>query len=182
MEEHSIFYYPYASFKDDQSPLLKAVALYFDKLYILDPLKSSWDNIGQTPATPDINLLEKEGILVRVSPEEVFLEYETAIADAIRADLNDTDFLQACDRSGRAGRWTLALAKVPKEIRNDPKFQRLDRSMQRLMGDVAREVSADFGRYVEGYAEIADSDVYDEYRETDSGGGVWLCRLPSPGG
>ncbi|NIP23698.1 MAG: hypothetical protein GWN67_06305 [Phycisphaerae bacterium] len=40
MNEHSIFYYPYASFRDDQVPLLKAVALYFDKLYILDPFKA----------------------------------------------------------------------------------------------------------------------------------------------
>ena len=42
--------------------------------------------------------------------------------------------------------------------------------MQHLMGDIAREVSADVGRYVEEYAGIANgSDVYDEYREIDIG-------------
>ncbi len=49
MTEHSIFYYPYASFKEKQVPLLKAAALYFDKLYILDPTKASWDLIGAGP-------------------------------------------------------------------------------------------------------------------------------------
>jgi hypothetical protein len=41
MNEHNIFYYPYASVRNDQAPLLKAAALYFDKLYILDPAGAS---------------------------------------------------------------------------------------------------------------------------------------------
>lgn len=36
MSDHSIFYYPYASFTEKQSTLLEVAALYFDKLYILD--------------------------------------------------------------------------------------------------------------------------------------------------
>jgi hypothetical protein len=36
MNPHNIFYYPYASFTDVHAPLLKAAAIYFDKLYILD--------------------------------------------------------------------------------------------------------------------------------------------------
>lgn len=167
MNEHSIFYYPYASFKEEQSPFLKAAALYFDKLYILDPLKASWDWIGPSRQDNHLIMLEQEGILVRVAPEEVLHKYEEAIADAIRADLQDREFLQLCETSSRAGRWTLALAKVPKEIRDDPRFQPLDRSMQRLMGDVSRELSSDLGQYDEMYAEY--SEVYDEYREGDTG-------------
>ena len=33
MGQHSVFYYPYASLGTDQSLLLKAAALYFDKLF-----------------------------------------------------------------------------------------------------------------------------------------------------
>jgi len=38
MSPHTPFYYPYNSFQDRQAPLLKAAALYFDKLVILDPV------------------------------------------------------------------------------------------------------------------------------------------------
>ena len=59
MASHSIFYYPYASLTDDQSPLLKVAAIYFDKLYILDPEKSSSGMIGiQNPeVAKDVALL-----------------------------------------------------------------------------------------------------------------------------
>ncbi len=38
MTDYSLFYYPYASFNDAQLPLLKVVALWFNKLVILDPV------------------------------------------------------------------------------------------------------------------------------------------------
>ncbi|SNQ59674.1 hypothetical protein [Candidatus Methanoperedens nitratireducens] len=164
MTEHSIFYYPYASFKGEQGLLLKAAALYFDKLYILDPEKACWAGIGQNPLSDDLKLLEQENVLERIAPEDVLHKYEKIIAESVRADMKDPEFLKLCEQSGRARRWTLALAKVPKEIRDDAEFNPLDKSMQRIMGDVARELSPGLGRYMEGYAE-----VYDEYRETDRG-------------
>lgn len=164
MNGHEIFYYPYASFKEEQKPLLKAAALYFDKLYILDPLKASSGTIGPGGASKDVRLLEDIGVLDRVGPGQVLFKYEKPIADAIRADLNDPEFMKLCETSGRAQYWTLALAKVPKIIRDDPEFKPLDRSMQHLMGDVAREVLPDVSRYAEHFAE-----VYDEYIENDSG-------------
>lgn len=42
MNEHSIFYYPYASFTNAQLVLLKVAALHFDKLVILGPVATSW--------------------------------------------------------------------------------------------------------------------------------------------
>ena len=137
--DHKIFYYPYGSFDDAQIPLLKAAALYFDKLYILDPLKASSGTIGiaDPDLAKDITLLEKEGILERVSPEAVLHDYEDAIANAVRADMDDPKFIRLCETSGRAKQWTLALAKVPKEIRDDSKFKPLDRTMQRVAGMVA---------------------------------------------
>ena len=46
MTNHNLFYYPYASFTKAQLPLLKVAALYFDKLYILDPIGASWAPLG----------------------------------------------------------------------------------------------------------------------------------------
>src|SRR2546421_332539 len=46
MNSHTLFYYPYASFTNEQLPLLKVAALYFDKLIILDPVGASWATVG----------------------------------------------------------------------------------------------------------------------------------------
>jgi hypothetical protein len=159
MAEHSIFYYPYGSFGEQQSPLLKAAALYFDKLYMLDPFKASWDAMGAGWQAHDLQLLEQEGILVRVTPEEVLRDHEPAIVDAIRADLEDQEFLRLCNERGPSRGWTLALAKVPEAIRNDPRYEPLERSMQRLFrGD---DLAGSYGE--------ARGTAYDEYRESPIG-------------
>jgi hypothetical protein len=41
LTEHNLFNYPYASFTNQQLPLLKVTALFFDKLIILDPVDRS---------------------------------------------------------------------------------------------------------------------------------------------
>ena len=46
MNEHSIFYYPYASFTYNQSPLMKVATIYSAKLTILDPVAASCEAIG----------------------------------------------------------------------------------------------------------------------------------------
>ena len=46
MNVHTIFYYPNASFTDTQVPLVNAVALHFDKLYLLDLVGASSGNVG----------------------------------------------------------------------------------------------------------------------------------------
>jgi hypothetical protein len=56
---NKLFYYPYASFKCEHVLLLKAAALYFDTLYILNPLKANWAGIGQSTLSHDLNLLEQ---------------------------------------------------------------------------------------------------------------------------
>lgn len=154
MNEHSIFYYPYASFKGEQELLLKAAALYFDKLYILNPVRACWDGIGQGPLNDDLILLEQEHILERIVPETIMHKYERIISASIRADMNDPEFLKLCKESGRAGKWTLALAKVPGDIRDEP--------MQRIMGDVARDLSHDF-------------TAYNEQRDTNDGTIEYRC-------
>ena len=157
MGQHSVFYYPYASLGAEQSLLLKAAALYFDKLFILDPLKASWATIGPGERESDLQLLESEGILQRVAPEDVLLRNDKTIADAIERDLADPEFMNLC--AGKEGkRWTLALAKVPLAIRNDPKYHPLDQAMRTMMTDVGVGSGS---RYVEG--------TYDEYREVGAG-------------
>ena len=73
MNSHSIFYYPYASFTG-----------YFDKLYILDPEKSSSGMIGiQNPdVAKDAALLEHKSIHI-----------------ALRDDMQDRKFIQHCATS-----------------------------------------------------------------------------------
>jgi hypothetical protein len=165
MTEHSIFYYPYASFTDAQAPLLKAVALYFDKLYILDPEKASGGIVGAEDVAQDVALLDSEGLLERVAPEEILLKYEDLITDAVRDDLQDQTYEALCagSGSGRAYWWTLALAKVPKEIREDPRFKPTDQAMQRMMGDTAQALAPQMRPYVESYVEV-DIETYDETR------------------
>lgn len=150
----NIFYYPYASLGEKQMSMLKAVALYFDKLFVLDPMKSSWARVGLGEYEHEIQLLESEGILQRVSPEEVMHQYEQVIASAIHDDLNDAEYRRLCDQESTAS-WTLALAKVPESIRDDPKFQPIDQSMRNTLNDVGQT-------YYEG-------SVYDEYIETYAG-------------
>jgi hypothetical protein len=174
MRTHTLFYYPYGSFYDEQMPLLRTAALYFDKFYILDPTKASFGTIGipKEGIGRDIQLLEQQGILEKVSPEDVLHDYEQAIANAVRADLGDPEFVRLCHESGRADRWTLALAKVPRQIRDDPRFKPLDRTMQRIMGDLPRQVMSHVATYDEQYAEVAQAYlegdfVYDETREIE---------------
>jgi hypothetical protein len=155
MKRHTIFYYPYGSFQDAQAPLLKATAVYFDKLYILDPEKATGGSIGIGEVNNDIKLLEQKGLLERVAPEEVLHAdtIEHAIAEAVRADVRDTKFIELCESSGRAHYWTLALAKVPHDLRNDPKFQPLDASMKNLLGGLPSAL---------GYTKKVSSQIYDE--------------------
>lgn len=170
MAEHNLFYYPYASFTKAQLPLLKVAALYFDKLVILDPVGASWDTIGIDQVAREAVLkLKSAGILKIVNPATVLARYEAAIAAAIRREMADREFLDLCEAQGSATgkqRWTLSLAKVPQDLRTD-------QSMRYLMGDFAREVARDSGKYREGaggnpseYYEYAETgQAYDEYRE-----------------
>jgi hypothetical protein len=148
MLQQGVFYYPYASFVEKQSLLLKAVALYFDKLFILDPVKANFARIGIGDLENDIHLLEKEGILERIAPEEVLRDHESAIMTAIQRDLADEGFRRLCASKGNA-LWSLALAKVPQPLRQNPSFRPLEDSMKRVL--------------------TTYQEVYDEYRESGSG-------------
>lgn len=164
---NSIHYYPYATFRDNQLPLLNASALYFDKLHILDPNKASWDRIGAVHASEEVAFLRKKKILQPIDPADVLKKYETQIAASIRADMNDPEFLKICNVYGKQKRWTLALAKVPKAIRKDPKYQPVDQAMRILMGDFSREMSVNAGQYQEEYLEYAETrETYNESHET----------------
>jgi hypothetical protein len=146
MTEHNLFYYPYASFTNAQLPLLKAAALYFDKLLLLDPAGASWDTVGADHVARDaVRELKDAGILEIVTPAAVLAKYERAIAEAIRRDMADREFLDLCDAQSKASgklRWTLSLAKVPQDVQTDE-------AMRHLMVDFAREVARDSGQYRE---------------------------------
>ena len=50
MTPHRLYYYPYASFTNQQLPLLKVAAVWFDELVILDPIGASLHSIGLDPS------------------------------------------------------------------------------------------------------------------------------------
>lgn len=170
MTSHNLFYYPYASFTNEQLSLLKVAALYFDKLTMLDPVGASWATVGAHHVARDaIKLLKNAGILEVVTPADVLAKYSDALAEAVRRDMADREFLELCDGQIQATgkqRWTLSLAKVPQQLQTD-------RAMRRLMGDFAREVAKNSGQFREQaggnaseYLEYAEGGrAYDEYRE-----------------
>jgi hypothetical protein len=65
MTEHNLFYYRYTSFTNSQRPLLKVAALYFDKLYILDPAANRITG-GNLRLTPHGGALEGTGSISRL--------------------------------------------------------------------------------------------------------------------
>ncbi|MCC6522886.1 MAG: hypothetical protein IT373_09515 [Polyangiaceae bacterium] len=159
---HNLLYYPYASFTSNQLPLLKVAALYFDKLTILDPVGASWATVGADDhLRKAVKLLESAGLLEVVSPADVLAKYADPIADAVRQDMGDKEFLGLCEQHSRATgkkRWTLSLAKVPQDLRTD-------QTMRYLMGDFARSVS----RVAHGYVEAAGGNPQD-YLDYSEGG------------
>jgi hypothetical protein len=123
---HDIFYYPYATINDaEQLPLLKAVALYFDKVHILDPEAAVSERIGlYGQAAQDVLLLEQEGILERVGPSDILASYGDEIVQAVHKDLNDPEYLRRAADTNHE-RWLLALAKIPSQIVEDRTLRQL---------------------------------------------------------
>lgn len=207
MAEHSLFYFPYASLTDEQLPLLKVAALFFDKLFLLDPIAASWNSVGTTESARDgVRLLREAGILETVSPAAVLAKYDAPLAELVKRDMADRDFLALCDaqsRSSGQNRWTLSLAKVPEQLQTDE-------VMRRLLGPFAREVAGRAAHATEDYIEHRDAlsylpgverghpfereldnrlaafrdyteggEVYTEYRETEAGATEYRYAVPA---
>jgi hypothetical protein len=169
VDEHSLFYYPYASVTEDQDALLRMTALYFDKLYMLDPYAAvvgPVPGIGIRPSgvARAVRLLEDRGLAKRLDPAVVLKEYGSAVKHAVDVDLRDETFLELCRKSGRVG-WELALAKVPADLLREEAMRKL------LKGPYARTHhgrwdSSDAGlNYYEDEAweeQLNTGNVYDE--------------------
>lgn len=78
MNDHNLFYYPYAPFTNAHFPLLKVAALYFEKLVLLGPVGVTWDTIGAEHVARDaVRQLKDAGILEIVMPATVLAKCET---------------------------------------------------------------------------------------------------------
>jgi hypothetical protein len=87
MSDHNLFYYPYASSTNEQLPLLKVAALYFDTLVILDLVGASWATVGADHVASDaVTLLKDSGILEVATPADVLAKYDgpSGIVRAVR--------------------------------------------------------------------------------------------------
>src|SRR5262249_49946767 len=139
MAPHSLYYYPYGAFGESQRTLLNCAALYFDSLFVLDPDRASAVEYGKLALDKELRMLEAEGILHRIAPADVLQQYEEAITRSILTDVQDPAFLRECKGSGLPTAWRLALAKVPKQIRehsehpDHDRLKPLDEAMQRLL-------------------------------------------------
>lgn len=169
MTPHRLYYYPYASFTNQQLPLLKVAAVWFDELVILDPIGASLHTIGVDPSVSQaVKLLHQEGILKIVDPASVLQTFEGPMAAAIRTDLADPAFLQLCQAHAETTghqRWTLSLAKVPRDLQ-------ADQALRHLLDDFACSAAGEASHYVE-LAGVNPADVlafsetgqaYDEIR------------------
>jgi hypothetical protein len=144
MPGHNLFYYPYASFTDEQLPLLKVAALYFDTLSLLDPVGAGLQSIGAGhDALAAVRQLSDAGMLQPVSPADVLATYSGGIAEGIRRDMLNPEFQRLCADHG-GGSWFLSLAKVP----HHPE---IDQLMRELMGDFARAVSMEAASARDGW-------------------------------
>jgi hypothetical protein len=157
MTKNRLFYYPYATLVDAQLPLMKTAALYFDSLAMLDPRDASWDRVGADPvALDEVLLLERHGILERVSPTAVFEQYESAFADAVREDIRDPEFLRLCsEQAQRAGKhtWSLALVKVPDDLL-------ADNQLRELLGGLAPRLATEMADRIDDYIEHREALSY----------------------
>jgi hypothetical protein len=157
MNAHKLFYYPYASFTNEQLSLLKVAALYVDKLTILDPVGASWATVGADHGARDaVTLLKDAGNLEVVTPADVLAKYAGPLTEAICRDMADRELLELCDAQAKATgkqRWTLALAKVPQQLQTDP-------AMRHLLGDFAREVASKTSYAANDYIEHIEALSY----------------------
>ncbi|MFI7059403.1 hypothetical protein ACIBL3_00290 [Kribbella sp. NPDC050124] len=157
MTENRLLYYPYATMFDAQLPLLKTAALYFDKLILLDPRDASWDRVGPNPlALDEVLLLERHGLLERLNPAKVLEHYGPELADAIREDIRDPEFIRLCgEHAQRVGKhiWSLALAKVPDSLL-------VDGHLRSLLGELAPTLAAEMARRIDDYIEHREGQSY----------------------
>jgi hypothetical protein len=157
MTENRLFYYPYATLFDAQLPLMKVAALYFDKLVLLDPRDATWDRIGPDPrALDEVLLLERHGVLERVSPTDVLKHYKSPFMEAVREDIRDPEFLRLCsEQAQRAGRhtWSLALAKVPEDLFADDQ-------VRELLGGLAPQLATEMADRIDDYIEHREALSY----------------------
>ena len=79
-------------------------ALWTDKLSVLDPVGASWDVIGADRVARDaVRQLTDAGILEIVTPAAVLAKCEQTVADAIRRDMADREFMHLCDAQSQTG-------------------------------------------------------------------------------
>ena len=140
MTGHNLFYYPYAAFTNSQLPLLKVAAVWFDKLVILDPVGASWDTVGADHIARDaVRQLKDAGIFEIVTPAKVLAKYVQPIAEAIRRDMGDQEFIDLCDAHGRTSGmqfWMLSQIKIPKEFDTD-------QTIREMMDSFVHEIAPD---------------------------------------
>jgi hypothetical protein len=125
MTDNSIFYYPYAFFSDNQLPMLKAAALYFDEIYLLDPSRASMQG-----GIIDMRAGKKSGFFSRIRNKLVgadsnqHFEGDAAkeLTEAIRILEKEEKILKRIRPEETLHKYEKDIAEAIRSDMNDPKF------------------------------------------------------------
>lgn len=106
-------YYPYTSIQSLDA--LKAMALYFDRIHIINPFEAS---VGiDRPNAAEMDALEDNGIIQYISPSKLLENYESTIEEAIKKDLANPKFRLIC-RNAKVKYWLIYESKIPQKLRS----------------------------------------------------------------
>jgi len=106
-------YYPYTSILSLEG--LKAIALYFEKIHIINPVHAY---VGDDrPNNAEMSILEDEGIVSYISPADLLYTHESTIAGAIKGDLANRRFRSIC-RNAEARYCCIYESKIPSKLRS----------------------------------------------------------------
>lgn len=106
-------YYPYTSILSLEG--LKAMALYFEKIHIINPIHAYVGN--DRPNNAEMSVLEDREVIRYISPMELLFTYESTIAEAIKGDLVNRRFRSIC-RNAEVRYCVIYESKIPQKLRS----------------------------------------------------------------
>jgi hypothetical protein len=106
-------YYPYTRVKSEES--LKAMILYFDKIYVISPNEAS----AGFDENSDFDILQSNGLIDSISPSELIQQYDRLLTKSVLGDLTDHSFLQLSSIARyktSQKQWEIYSEKVPSSL------------------------------------------------------------------
>ncbi len=110
------FYYPYMNIHSNEC--LKAMVLYFDKIYVMRPeeasIKDSSSKLKRIES--DMDTLEFERVVHYISPSELLIDYDDIMTRCVLNDITNPDFLKHCSTHSTSKFWEIYAEKLPTSL------------------------------------------------------------------